>query len=194
MKKIILYVLTFLSPLLQANNIKYDKKALYGDWHCQIENKDHNTKVMTDYRFYKNGKVQSFSMLRFPADISKSDIMGMLHYSYIAEGSWKLDQEQIIVTTDIITNLKKDHNSINKMLIETDPEMKQLDNNLFNSLQNKTLLGVSDKLIIQIKLVEKNENSDIALFISNNVAQGFCLRPLNPEIWTEYFEQIFPKK
>lgn len=194
MKKIILYVLIFLSPLLQANNIKYDEKALYGDWHCQIENKDHNAKIMTDYRFHKNGKAQSISMFRFPNDISKSDIMGTLYYSYSAEGSWKFEQKKIIFTTDIITNLKKQHNFFNKMLIEKDPEMKQLDNNLFNSLQNKTLLGVSDKSIIQIKLVEKNKNSDITLVISNNVTQGFCLRPINPEVWTENFEQIFPKK
>ncbi|WIM82153.1 hypothetical protein [Gallibacterium anatis] len=193
MKKMIFPFLLLISFFVNAKSVQYSVKDLYGDWHCQIEHKEHNAKVLADYRLHKNGTAQIFSMFMFPTrTLPDATFLGVLYYSYAMTGKWALVKNDIIIDIKDVIKVQNESNYLAKQEIERNAELKQIAERFVEQIKQRKLSGITDKQQIQIKSFEKEDKVKDAIMIANNKTQGFCTRPLNPAIWSESFKQVFP--
>ncbi|OBW93314.1 hypothetical protein QV01_02925 [Gallibacterium genomosp. 3] len=193
MRKVIFSFLLLISSFVSAKSVQYSVKDLYGDWHCQIEHKDHNAKVLADYRLHKNGTAQIFSMLMFPAkELPDAKFLSILYYSYAMTGKWALVNDEIIIKIENVINVQNESNYLAKQEIEKNAELKQIAQRFVEQIKQRKLSGITDKQQIQIKSFEREDKVKDAMMIANDKTKGFCTRPLNPKIWSESFKQVFP--
>ena len=127
MKKMIFPFLLLISFFVNAKSVQYSVKDLYGDWHCQIEHKEHNAKVLADYRLHKNGTAQIFSMFMFPTrTLPDATFLGVLYYSYAMTGKWALVKNDIIIDIKDVIKVQNESNYLAKQEIERNAELKQI--------------------------------------------------------------------
>ncbi|MFC0322552.1 hypothetical protein ACFFHT_03075 [Gallibacterium melopsittaci] len=193
LKKSFLYFLVLISPFVNAKSIGYSEKDIYGDWHCQIEHQDHNAKVLADYRFHKNGTAQIVSMFMFPAkELPDAKFLSILYYSYAMTGKWTLVNNDIVINVENVLNVQNESNDLAKQEIEKNTELKQIAQRFVEQIKQRKLSGITDNQRIQIKSFERADKKNDAMMIANGRTKGFCTRPLNPQIWSESFKQVFP--